>query len=167
MSVVRNMFSCCGLGSDEDREPLLPQYNDDTALQRAMHQKLHSYQMISALRHGYMPSTEQLIANLRSLLAADLLNPEDATLSDAGRRLTEHAKQLLKDFITLLSHKNKDDELQCIIWDIIHARVSVDVGDIARQASNTRAKADAAAGKPKSPYEFHNPHGVTLKQPCI
>jgi hypothetical protein len=142
------LSACFGArrGSDVDREPLLPQYNDDTSLQRAMHQKLHSYQMIRALRHGYMPSTEQLVANLRSLLAADVLNPSDATLSHAGRRLSKIAKDGLKDAITLLQHKNHEDQIQDLIWTLQHARVSIDVNDIAHQAGKARAKADAAAG---------------------
>ena len=43
-------WDCCGLfPRDEEaaeREPLLPQYRDETVLQRELHQKLHSYQMI-------------------------------------------------------------------------------------------------------------------------
>jgi len=131
--------------SDATR-PLLPQYNDDTALQRAMHQKLHSYQMIRAIRYGYMPSTEQLVANLRSLLAAELLNPSDPALSDSGRRLTKFAKDALKAFIILLQHKNSDDQLQDLIWESSHARVSVDVADLANQARRAKGKAEAAAG---------------------
>jgi uncharacterized protein DUF5923 len=141
------MFSCFGSkdGSGE-REPLLPVYRDDTALQTALHEKLHSYQMIRALRYGYMPSTEQLIANLRCLLAAEVLNPTDASLSTAGRKLTKQCKQILKDFIDLLQHKNSSDELQDLLWLSSQARISVDVDHIARQASKSKAKADAAAG---------------------
>src|ERR1700753_1854872 len=102
------MFSCFGFAnrSEDDREPLLPQYHDDTAIQTALHEKLHSYQMIRALWHGYMPSTEQLVANLRCLLAADVLNPSDPGLSTAGRQFTKRTKTLLRDFIALLQHKN-------------------------------------------------------------
>ena len=42
--------------SDSDRQPLLPQYeNDDTKLQHELHKKLHSYQQVRALTKGYMP----------------------------------------------------------------------------------------------------------------
>ena len=155
------MASCFGWfsrSSDDDREPLLPQYNDETSRQRALHQKLHSYQMISAIKDGYMPSTEQLITNLRSLLASDLLNPTDPNLSDSGRKLSKYSKQWLQNFIALLQHKNKEDQVQDFLWYLAHARVSVDVDDIARTAGKARAKADAAAGS----YWlfFPLPHGV-------
>jgi hypothetical protein len=142
------MFSCFGFAkrSEDDREPLLPQYHDDTALQSALHEKLHSYQMIRALHHGYMPSTEQLVANLRCLLAADVLNPSNPSLSDAGRHFVKQTKQLLQDFITLLLHKNKHDQLQDLLWLLSQARVSIDVDHLANRASKAKAKADATAG---------------------
>jgi hypothetical protein len=102
--------------------------------------------MISAIKDGYMPSTEQLITNLRSLLASDILNPSDPNLSESGRKLAKYSKQWLQNFIGLLQHKNKEDEVQDFIWYLAHARVSVDVNDIARVAGKARAKADAAAG---------------------
>ena len=82
------MSSCFGFRKsrrDDEHQPLLPQYRDDTVMQRELHQKLHSYQMIRALGKGYMPSNEQLTINLRSLLAADILNPDNSDLSEIGR----------------------------------------------------------------------------------
>lgn len=143
------MTSCFGLfrrNSEDDRQPLLPQYNDDTTRQRLLHQKLHSYQMLRAIRDGYMPSTEQLIANLRSLLAADVLNPDDPNLSDAGRRLTKFVKNWLKGFIAFLQHKNSVDQIQDFIWFLLQSRVSIDTSDIVRRATNAKAKADTVAG---------------------
>ena len=42
------MSSCFGFrkSKTEDTEALLPQYADDTSLQRSLHQKMHTYQMI-------------------------------------------------------------------------------------------------------------------------
>ena len=42
------MSSCFGFrkSKGEDTEALLPQYADDTSLQRSLHQKMHTYQMI-------------------------------------------------------------------------------------------------------------------------
>ncbi|XMA19191.1 hypothetical protein WAI453_011982 [Rhynchosporium graminicola] len=128
-----------------DRQPLLPQYEDDTSLQRAAHQKMHTYQMLRALGKGFMPSNEQTIVNLRTLLASDVLNPETAGLSDSGRRLTKFSKQWLKEFIDLLGKKNGEDQIQDFIWFLLHSRVHVDVDDLVRTATSTRAKADASA----------------------
>ncbi|CZS98207.1 uncharacterized protein RCO7_08912 [Rhynchosporium graminicola] len=128
-----------------DRQPLLPQYEDDTSLQRAAHQKMHTYQMLRALGKGFMPSNEQTIVNLRTLLASDVLNPETAGLSDSGRRLTKFSKQWLKEFIDLLGNKNGEDQIQDFIWFLLHSRVHVDVDDLVRTATSTRAKADASA----------------------
>ena len=144
------MFSSCfgwckGDNEDEQREPLLPQYEQDTHLQRELYRKLHSYQMLRALGKGYMPSTEQAIINLRTLLASDVLNPDNPDLSDDGRRLVRLTKLWLQQFITLLLHKNGGDQLQDLIWFLAKSRISVDVEDLAARAKKTKGKADIAA----------------------
>ena len=147
------MSSCFGSRKKNrhpETEPLLPQYNEDTTLQRRVHQKLHTYQMLRALSKGYMPTTEQLIVNLRTLLASDVLNPNTAGLSDSGRLLMKYSKQFVEDFIEMLTHKNNRDQIQDFIWFLAHSNVHVDAADIAKQASKNRFKADAGAGKQKS-----------------
>lgn len=152
------MSSCFGSrkkrGRNGDTQPLLPQYEDDTTLQREAHQKMHSYQMFRALSKGYMPSTEQTIVNLRTLLASDVLNPDTVGLSDSGRKLMKYSKQWLSQFIELLRNKNDEDQIQDFIWYLIHSRIHVDTEDLAENliqtATSTRAKADASAGKIES-----------------
>ncbi|MCJ1430825.1 hypothetical protein MMC27_000175 [Xylographa pallens] len=142
------MSSCFGFRKskrDDDTEALLPQYDDDTTLQRTLHQKMHSYQMLRALSKGFMPSTEQLIINLRTLLASDVLNPENPELSDSGRRLIKYSKQWLMQFIELTRHKNDRDQIQDFIWFLSHSKISLDTEDIANKASKARAKADTSA----------------------
>lgn len=129
-----------------EQEPLLPQYNDETALQRQLHQKLHTYQMFRALSKGFMPSNEQTIACLRTLLASDVLNPENSQLSDSGQALVHYTKQWIKQLIQLLQDKNAGDQIQNFIWYLAHARVSVDMEHIAERATRAKAKADRAAG---------------------
>jgi hypothetical protein len=148
------MFSWCfgsGRGGRraEEQEPLLPQYDDDTSLQRRLHQKLHTYQMLRALSQGFMPSNEQAIVSLRTLLAADMLNPDDggAQLSDSGQALVHYTKQWLRQLIELLQHKNANDQIQDFIWYLSRARVEVDMEHIAERATKARAKADTAAGR--------------------
>jgi hypothetical protein len=145
------MSSCFGSRKSADRQPLLPVYEDDTSLQRAAHQKMHTYQMLRALSKGFMPSTEQTIINLRTLLASDVLNPETTGLSDSGRKLVKNSKQWLKEFIDLLRNKNDKDQIQDFIWFILHAKMQVDTGDLIQTATDTRAKADASAGTLMSP----------------
>ncbi|KAJ4423189.1 hypothetical protein N0V82_002183 [Gnomoniopsis sp. IMI 355080] len=130
---------------DEAREALLPHYRDDTVLQTELHQKLHTYQMLRALSQGFMPSNEQAIVNLRTLLAADVLNPDNDQLSDSGRALVHYSKVFLKQFIELLQHKNNQDEIQDFIWYLTKARVSVDVEDIVNRTSKAKSKAKTAA----------------------
>ncbi|KAL5120921.1 hypothetical protein ACEQ8H_001109 [Pleosporales sp. CAS-2024a] len=141
------MSSCLGFGRkrDDAHQPLLPQYRDDTVLQRELHQKLHSYQMLRALSMGFMPSNEQTIINLRSVLAADILNPDNPELSDSGRLLVKFTKQWLHQFIHLLQHKNSHDQIQDFIWYLTKARLSIDVNDMARRTTRSKAKADATA----------------------
>ena len=143
------MSSCFGLCSkrkEEDTEALLPQYDDDTSLQRQLHQKMHTYQMIRALSKGYMPSTEQLIVNLRTLLALDVLNPDNPDLSDSGRLLVKYTKQWFTEFIEMVRHKNSNDLIQDFIWFLTKSRIAVDTDEIVRSASKVRAKADSRAG---------------------
>jgi hypothetical protein len=102
--------------------------------------------MIRALGKGFMPSNEQLIINLRTLLAADILNPDNPDLSDSGRLLVKFTKQWLHEFIDLLLHKNSEDQIQDFLWYLSKARLSVDVGDMARRTTRSKAKADASAG---------------------
>ena len=139
--------SCCGRGRKrgDDTEPLLPRYEDTTARQRALHQKLHSYQMVRALSQGYMPSNEQAIVNLRTLLASDILNPNNSELSDSGRLLVRNCRGWLKLFIELLRNKNHEDQIQDFIWYLTKSRISVDVHDISHSASKIKARADARA----------------------
>lgn len=142
------MSSCFGFRKPkgEDTEALLPQYADDTSLQRSLHQKMHTYQMLRAMSAGYMPSTEQLIINLRTLLASDFLNPDNPDLSDSGRLLLKFSKQWLSQFIEALRHKNDGDQMQDFIWYLSKSRISLDTDDLARSASKVKAKADATAG---------------------
>ncbi|OCK82804.1 hypothetical protein K432DRAFT_323600 [Lepidopterella palustris CBS 459.81] len=129
----------------DDCQPLLPQYHDDTSLQRLLRPKLHSYQMVRALSKGFMPSNEQAIINLRTLMAADILNPENPDLSDSGRLLVKYTKQWLQEFIELLQNKNSEDQIQDFIWLISKSKITVDVDEIASRASKAKAKADMAA----------------------
>ena len=102
--------------------------------------------MVRALSKGYMPSTEQLIINLRTLLASDILNPDNPDLSDSGRLLVKYSKQWLTEFIELVRHKNDNDQIQDFIWFLSNSRISLDVDHLTKTASNVKAKADATAG---------------------
>lgn len=144
------MSACFGSGrksKNADTQPLLPRYEDDTDLQRRLHQKLHTYQMIRALSNGFMPSTEQAIINLRTLLASDVLNPTLKDLSQSGRRLVRNCRDWLKQFIVLLQNKASDDQIQDFIWLMTNSRISVDIDDLSQQASKAKVKADASASK--------------------
>ncbi|KAI9850162.1 MAG: hypothetical protein M1824_003650 [Vezdaea acicularis] len=142
------MSSCFGNRKSrrgDDTDPLLPQYEDDTALQRRVHQKLHSYQMLRALSKLYMPSNEQVIINLRTILASDVLNATNPELSDSGRLLLKYSRNWVTEFIELLRNKNDKDQIQDFIWFMSKSKVSLDVEDLARTASSVRVKADASA----------------------
>lgn len=144
------LSSCFGFREpreDREREPLLPRYHDDTARQARLHEKLHTYQMLRALSKGYMPSNEQVIVNLRTLLSADVLNPDTADLSDSGRVLVLNARMWIKQFIEVLLHKNDLDQIQDFIWCLSKARLAVDAHDIGERASRAKVRADTAAGE--------------------
>lgn len=129
----------------DEQEPLLPQYHDDTTLQARAHEKLHTYQMLRALAQGYMPSTDQVIVHLQSLLSAQALNPDTPELSDAGRALLRSLRLWLQQFIDVLQHKNSDDQMQDFIWCLGHARLSVGLEGWGARAALARAEADSQA----------------------
>ena len=141
--------SCCGGGRKKEpdvEQGLLAEYNEETGLQQRVHEKMHTYQMLRALAGGALPSNEQLVANLRTLLASDVLNPQSGDVSDAGQRLAEAAKQWLKDFMRLLQAKNGEDQVEEFVWALSNADLSVNTQDAARRAKDYKAKADASAG---------------------
>ena len=146
MDLVSSCFGGRTRRADEE-EPLLSHYDDDTVLQRQLHQKLHTYQMLRALSKGYMPSNDQAIANLRTLLSSDILNPDNSGLSDSGRALVFYSRKWITQLIQLLEHKNSQDQIQDFLWYLSKARVSVDMEQIAERATKAKAKADTAAGK--------------------
>ena len=98
-----------------ETEPLLPRYEDDTARRRQLHQKLHSYQMFRALSEGYLPSTEQAIANLRTLLASDILNVRNQDIGSVGRQLVRDARLSITSLIEFLHDKNASDKLIVVL----------------------------------------------------
>lgn len=137
------MLSCLGFRkarrhSHGEREPLLPQYGDDTARQARLHEKIHSYQMLRAMSQGYMPSNLQAIVHLRALLSADLLNPDTAGLSTAGRALVSSARLWLVQFIDLLEHKNPHDQVQDFIWHLARVRHDIDPQHVGARAAASK-----------------------------
>ncbi|OAA53841.1 hypothetical protein SPI_09286 [Niveomyces insectorum RCEF 264] len=137
--------------NDEDleaaeRRPLLAEYGDETERQRRLHEKLHSYQMLRALAQGSMPSTAQIVANVRTLLAADVLttlHPAHQELSPAGQALVRWTRRWLEQFLVLVQHKNGADQLQDFVWCLARAEVTVDVDDLARRAGRAKATSQA------------------------
>lgn len=142
------MFSCFGSDGDEnEREPLLPRYNDETSRQARLHEKLHSYQMLRAMSKGYMPSTEQTKTHLRTLLSSQVLNPSDnAGLSSSGRALVRTTREWLQLFVELLDEKNSKDQIQDFIWFLTSARVHLDANGTGRLLNKGKAHAKASAG---------------------
>ncbi|KAK1141478.1 hypothetical protein N8T08_009018 [Aspergillus melleus] len=128
-----------------ETEPLLPRYEEDTTLQRRLHQKLHSYQMLRALSEGYMPSTDQVIANLRTLLASDILNPRSQEIGSVGRQLIRDCRLWIQVFIELLRDKNSSDQLQEFLWHLARSRASLDPSNISQHAAQVKARADTKA----------------------
>ncbi|KAL4783108.1 hypothetical protein BJX76DRAFT_269771 [Aspergillus varians] len=131
--------------SRAETEPLLPRYDDDTSRQRRLHQKIHTYQMLRALSEGYMPSTEQAITNLRSILSYDILCPRNPDIGSLGHQLIRDCRLWIQLLIDLLQSKNGDDQLQEFVWHLSRGRVVVHANELAQRASHTGAKADTKA----------------------
>ncbi|GAB1218379.1 hypothetical protein ATERTT37_007633 [Aspergillus terreus] len=128
-----------------ETEPLLPRYEEDTSRQQLLHQKLHSYQMIRALAEGYMPSNDQVIANLRSLLATEFLNPQNREIGSIGRQLVRDCRIWIQVLIELFRDKNGDDQIQEFLWHLSKSRASLDPRQVSQRASASKARADTKA----------------------
>ncbi|OJD11162.1 hypothetical protein AJ78_08016 [Emergomyces pasteurianus Ep9510] len=144
--------TCCKSrkATNGETEPLLPQhhdYNQDTAMQRQLHEKLRTYQMFKALASGYMPSTEQVVLNLRALLVSGLLNPEHLAIGNTSRELTRDVKLCIRLLIGILQEKNGENQLQDAIWQLSKANVEVDTARVASRGTLAKAQADAAAAR--------------------
>lgn len=131
-----------------DTDPLLPLHEDrNTARDARLHRKLHTYHMIRALSDGYMPSTEQAIANLRALLASDVLSQHNQDISRVGRQLIQDSRLWIQNFIDLLRDKNSQDQLQDFLWRISQqSQGSLDTSRIPQQVFQVGAAADSKAG---------------------
>lgn len=150
------MFSWLGFSgksrttNDEEAHesaPLLPDSSDaDTQLQSKVYEKLHTYLMMRAVGRGYMPSTEQTIAHLRSMLGYDVFNPRNTQLTPAGRKLVRESRKLISGVIELLRKKNGDDQIQDFLYCTQRARLSLDVDDLIATAGQAKAGVDARAG---------------------
>ncbi|KKZ64230.1 hypothetical protein EMCG_01455 [[Emmonsia] crescens] len=145
-------LSCCKprKATGGETEPLLPQhhdYDEDTALQRQLHEKLRTYQMLKAVSSGYMPSTDQVVSNLRVLLVSSLLNPEHLAVGNTSQELIRDVKLCIRLFIDLLQEKNGEDQLQDAIWQLSKSNVEVDTANLASRGTLAKAQADTAAAR--------------------
>ncbi|KAG6034531.1 hypothetical protein E4U41_006507 [Claviceps citrina] len=144
------MLTCFGLcdsdHDDAERQPLLPQYNDATSRQARLHEKLHTYQMLRAMSHGYMPSNRQTIVHLRTLLGAAILNPSECSdLSNSGRALVRTTRLWLTQFMDLLESKNSNDQIQDFLWYLSQSSFGVDAGTLSNGIAKGKTKANVNA----------------------
>ena len=101
--------------------------------------------MVRAMSKGFMPSTEQTIINLRTLIASDIFSEMNPDLSDSGRRLVKYTRTWIQQFCDLLRKKNERDQIQDLIWFLSKSRISLDTEDLAARAKKSKVKADTVA----------------------
>lgn len=132
-----------------ESDPLLPRYEDQgdhPPLGQRLQPKLRTYEALRALSQGYMPSNDQIIFNLRRLLALDLLNARHPDIGTAGRQIIRDLRRCIKVLIDFLHEKNADDRLQEFLWRLARSRAAVDTERVSWRASNARARVDTGAG---------------------
>lgn len=110
--------------------------------------------MARALSDGFMPSTEQAIANLRTLLASELLNPTNPELSDVGRLLLRDTKLWIRVLIDLLREKNPEDQVQEFVWQLSRSRATVNISDAADRVSQATSRRQATDGTASSSHYY-------------
>ena len=129
-----------------EMEPLLPLYEDESPTQRRVHLKLRTYQKLTALAEGYLPSTTQTIAHLRAALASEVLNHRNQDLGSVGRQILVDSRNWIQAVIDFLREKNADDQVQEFLWHLSRSRASLDTSRLATQAAGATAKEDTKAG---------------------
>jgi len=129
-----------------ETEPLLPRYDENASQHSRLQNKLRTYQMVRALYQGYMPSNDQIIVNLRRLLASDLLNSRHEDIGPVCRQLIRDSRLWIQVLIDFLHEKNGDDQLQEFLWHLSRSRASIDVNRISERASGAKARANPSAG---------------------
>jgi hypothetical protein len=124
-----------GRGHNEDlaaHEPLIARTDDPESLKKAefMRHKLRTYEAILALKEGYMPTTQQLIAWTRyALKPSGVLDVRTRRLSYKGREFLRDFRAWVEALADLGLSKNDDDKIQQFIWHTSHARLFTDVPD--------------------------------------
>lgn len=111
----------------------------ETQLQSRVYEKIHTYLLLRALSKGYLPSTAQSCAHLRSLLSSDVLNPSNTQLTPAGRKLVRDMRRWISLFASMLEKKNGEDQLQDFLWFTQRARMGFDGGELVDAASDIAA----------------------------
>lgn len=101
-----------------DTTPLLPHHDSNWTNNFLDHRKLHTYHMLRALYDGYLPSTQQTIANLRAVLSSDVLCLSNQEISGSGRQLIRDFRSWIQTLAELLRDKNGDDQLQEFLWRV-------------------------------------------------
>lgn len=142
-----------GGSGDTETAPLLdPEPGAaETQLQSRVYEKIHTYLLLRALSKGYLPSTTQSCAHLRSFLSSDVLNPSNTQLTPAGRKLVRDMRRWITILVSMLEQKNGEDQLQDFLWFTQRARMGFDGGELVDAASNIAAAgggsiADMATG---------------------
>jgi len=158
---MASMFSWLGFGRSKTRDtadlettPLLdPESKAETQLQIRVYEKLHTYLLLRALSKGYLPSTTQSCAHLRSVLYTDVLNPSNTQLTPAGRKLVRDMRRWITILTSVLEKKNGEDQLQDFLWFTKRARMGFDGGELVEAASNIVDGAGGTAADMMTGYD--------------
>lgn len=102
-----------------ESEPLLPRHESESiSKEQKLRRKLRTYQMLRAFTDGYMPSTEQTIANLQAVLASEALSNYTPDISNDGRKFIYDSRRWIRALIDILREKNSEDQLQDFLWRV-------------------------------------------------
>lgn len=133
MSVQRNGSN--GVRDSEDqaaREPLIAPENTEASRKKEefLRRKLHTYEVLIALKRGYMPDTQQIAAWARYILRSSALDARNRRLSPKGREFVRHLRAWIEALTDLLMSKNYDDKIQEFIYHTSHANLLRNVPDV-------------------------------------
>ncbi|CAH0044074.1 unnamed protein product [Clonostachys solani] len=81
-----------------------------------VNRKLQIYGIISAFKHGKVPSNDQIDVALNSFLESQALSRPSDKLSPDGKLLVEDLKEIVQQSKSLILSKNQGDLIQDFIW---------------------------------------------------
>jgi Family of unknown function (DUF5923) len=101
--------------------------NQELLNRKELRAKLRTYEILVALRNGYMPTTTQFTGNLRWLLDSGILESRNRKLRVKGRDTIRDLRAWIEAIAEEAQNKNSGNEIQEFIYELSMADVEYSI----------------------------------------